>query len=257
MPTDSTPAESTATNSAARDHADAAESGAESDDGTADADRVAALERRVADLEAELEAVRGLLAGVEVVDESIDRRASTALAKAEALEERFAPDGTGLVRERLPDPSGGDRREDGAGERPPDPHDNPEDPPQRTGSPARRDSTGERDTVGYGHVTDFDTPECRNSSRRYTQQCENRGDSTGPRGGHDRGRARGTDGRESTGSAGRDRAHAGGGGTADGGATGPGAISSVGSGASTPKSDPTDTEDTDRSLAERLRDAFR
>jgi hypothetical protein len=86
MPTDSTPAESTAANSAARDHADAAEPGAESGDGTADADRVAALERRVADLEAELEAVRGLLAGVEVVDESIDRRASTALAKAEALE---------------------------------------------------------------------------------------------------------------------------------------------------------------------------
>ena len=250
MPTDSTPAESTAANSAARDHADAAEPGAESDDGTADADRVAALERRVADLEAELEAVRGLLAGVEVVDESIDRRASTALAKAEALEERFAPDGTGLVRERLPDPSGGDRREDGAGERPPDPNDNP------AGPPARRDSTGERDTVGYRHVTDFATPECRNSSRGYSQQYENRGDSPEPRGGHDRGRARGTDGRESTGPAGRDRAHAGGGGTADGGATGPGAISSVGSGASTPTSDPTDTEDTDRSLAERLRDAF-
>ena len=87
--------------------------------------------------------------------------------------------------------------------------------------------------------------------RRYPLERRN----VEPRGGHDRGR-RGTDGRGSTGSAGRNRAHAGGGGTADGGATGTGAISSVGSGAPMPKSDPTDTEDTDRSLAERLRDAF-
>jgi len=66
-------------------------------------DRVADLERRIAGLEAELDAVRGLLDGVEAVDEAVERRASTALAKAEALEARVGTGESGLVRERLPD----------------------------------------------------------------------------------------------------------------------------------------------------------
>ena len=66
-------------------------------------DRVADLERRIVELEADLDAVRGLLDGVDAVGERVERRASTALAKAEALEARVGAGEPGLVRERLPD----------------------------------------------------------------------------------------------------------------------------------------------------------
>ena len=61
-------------------------------------DSVADLERRIAGLEAELDAVRGLLTGVEAVDEAVERRASTALAKVETLEARVDTGESGLVR---------------------------------------------------------------------------------------------------------------------------------------------------------------
>ncbi|WP_336022033.1 DUF7310 family coiled-coil domain-containing protein [Halobellus salinisoli] len=67
-----------------------------------DAD-VASLERRLASVEAELDAVRGLLGGVDAVDEAVERRASIALAKVESLEERLKSSDGGLVRERLPE----------------------------------------------------------------------------------------------------------------------------------------------------------
>lgn len=236
-PTESTPTESTlidpaSTGHSARNHADATESSPESGDDTApDGDRVAALEHRVADLEAELEAVRGLLSGVEAVDEGVDRRASAALAKAEALEEQFAPDEAGLVRERLPDPNGDARQENGVGERTPELRDSdPECAPRRAGSSARSDSD---------------------------QDSESHGDFTESRGGSGRGRTGGGDSRGSAGPVGRGRTYTGDVDAADGGATGAGAISSIGSGASAPRSKGTDTGDAGRSLAARLRDAFR
>lgn len=241
-PTESTPTESIPTESAAADPTptsriahghDAAESDSESDDGTIspDGDRVATLERRVADLEAELEAVRGLLAGVETVDEGVDRRASAALAKAEALEEQFASEETGLVRERLPDPGGDAQRDSGVGERTPEPRDSDaQGAPRRAGSSPRTDGDPGR---------------------------ANRGDSIESRGGNSRRRARGSDNRGPAESAGRGRTNTGDVDAADGGAAGVGAISSVGSGASAPRPETNDAEDADRSLAARLRDAFR
>ncbi|MDS0297966.1 hypothetical protein NDI76_04360 [Halogeometricum sp. S1BR25-6] len=83
--------------------------GASSDGGAADdgtAETIRRLERRVAELTAELDAVRGLLGGVEAVNESVERRADLALATAErAATERAAADreSDGLVVERLPD----------------------------------------------------------------------------------------------------------------------------------------------------------
>lgn len=67
-------------------------------------ERMADLERRIADLEADLDAVRGLLDGVDTVDKAVERRASTALAKVEALEAQVGSQESGLVRERLPHP---------------------------------------------------------------------------------------------------------------------------------------------------------
>lgn len=60
------------------------------------------LERRVAELEAELAAVRGLLGGVEAADEAVAQNAAVALSKVESLERRLGPSGDGLVTERLP-----------------------------------------------------------------------------------------------------------------------------------------------------------
>ena len=65
-------------------------------------ERLDAFDRRLAAVEAELDAVRGLLDGVDAVDESIERRASIALAKVEALERRLDDGERGLVRERIP-----------------------------------------------------------------------------------------------------------------------------------------------------------
>lgn len=60
-----------------------------------------ALRERVATLEAELDAVRGLLGGVQAVDESVERRADAALAKVERLESSMTEE-SGLVVERVP-----------------------------------------------------------------------------------------------------------------------------------------------------------
>ncbi|MFB6091164.1 MAG: hypothetical protein ABEJ97_08910 [Halobellus sp.] len=73
----------------------------DADDAEARVDRLDRLERRVASLESELDALRALLGGVEAVDRAVERRASIALAKAEALEREFGADDPGVVRERL------------------------------------------------------------------------------------------------------------------------------------------------------------
>ncbi|ELZ27203.1 hypothetical protein C474_17694 [Halogeometricum pallidum JCM 14848] len=79
-----------------------------SDAVAADGDAVRRLERRVEELAAELDAVRGLLGGVEAVNESVERRANLALAAAERA--RTDRETDGLVVERLPD--GDDVRDD-------------------------------------------------------------------------------------------------------------------------------------------------
>lgn len=61
---------------------------------------VSDLEDSVADLSAELDAVRGLLGGVRAVNESVERRADLALAVAEELATDEAEE---LVVERLPE----------------------------------------------------------------------------------------------------------------------------------------------------------
>lgn len=62
---------------------------------------IEALRERVATLEAELDAVRGLLGGVQAVEESVERRADAALAKVERLESSMAGESDLLV-ERVP-----------------------------------------------------------------------------------------------------------------------------------------------------------
>ncbi|MFB6092520.1 MAG: hypothetical protein ABEK02_05870 [Haloquadratum sp.] len=57
-------------------------------------ERLATLERRQTAVEAELESIRGLLGGVDAIDRSVDRRASIALAKVEALEASIGRDAT-------------------------------------------------------------------------------------------------------------------------------------------------------------------
>ncbi|WP_435182923.1 DUF7310 family coiled-coil domain-containing protein [Halobellus sp. EA9] len=87
---------------------------ANANSGTDDArERIDRLERRVASLESELDAVRGLLGGVAAVDEAVERRASIALAKAESLEREFSAAEPGVVRERLAEPSDGEARSGG------------------------------------------------------------------------------------------------------------------------------------------------
>jgi hypothetical protein len=78
-------------------HADSA-----SRDDTDDVEeRVASLDERLTALEADLDAVRGLLDGVEAIDEAVERRASIALAKVEALERQVEREDGALVRERF------------------------------------------------------------------------------------------------------------------------------------------------------------
>ena len=191
---------------------------------------VAALERRVADLEAELDAVRGLLDGVGAIDEAVERRASAALAKAESVEERLDAGEQGLVRERVPDDghdgSAPDRRR---APRSRDPEPEPEPRSDRVGSGTRADRGREGD----------DRP--GRTDRR------DRGVSAAPVDdtGHTRaGGPGGTDDATTEGGA----ISSVGGGAVDGGRTGaaPGAA-----GAAEP------ADDADRSLAARLRDAFR
>jgi hypothetical protein len=202
---------------------DGAESGSEAETGRngnhGETDDVAALERRVADLEAELDAVRGLLDGVGAIDETVERRASAALAKAESVEERLDSGERGLVRERLPD-DGGDRPA----------HDRRRTPRDRDPEPAARSDRGREGDGRPGRTDPGD-----------------RGPSAAPVDGADRTRAA-----ES--------------GATDDAAAGSGAISSVGSGAADGRGTATaagragtaePAEDADRSLAARLRDAFR
>jgi hypothetical protein len=234
MPTDPTPfgptrGESSATDRAVRDRAADATEEMESDgDRTASdpgGDREAALERRVTELEAELEAVRGLLDGVEAINETVDQRASTALAKVEALEERLEPEARGLVRERLPEADDGERQ-DGVG----------------------RGRTGQR-----GDPSDLEPdPATRPGDADSRIRDEN---------GQDRGRhadtanSPGNEARASTGTAGTARpptdANA-----ADGGSAGAGAISSVGS-AAPDQGMGSGADDDEQTFAARLRDAFR
>ncbi|MFB6252259.1 MAG: hypothetical protein ABEI27_11365 [Halobellus sp.] len=93
----------TASTSQRPSEADATASDAACGDADDESDRIGELDRRVTELEAELDAVRGLLGGIEAVDEAVERRASIALAKAEALEDAFGAEQNGLVRERLSD----------------------------------------------------------------------------------------------------------------------------------------------------------
>lgn len=81
-----------------------------------DAERLASIEERLTALEADLDAVRGLLDGVDAVDEAVERRASIALAKVEALEREADAEERGLVRERIPE-TGADDPETRAGTR--------------------------------------------------------------------------------------------------------------------------------------------
>jgi chromosome segregation ATPase len=80
-----------------RDLASAAEASERLD--AVDAD-VAALDDRLTDLEAEVQALRGYLGGVDAVDESVERRADAALAAVERLEAQLADD-PALTVERL------------------------------------------------------------------------------------------------------------------------------------------------------------
>ena len=193
-----------------------------------EADDVAALERRVADLEAELDAVRGLLDGVGAIDETVERRASAALAKAESVEERLDSGERGLVRERLPD----DDRDQSAPDRRRTPRDRDPEPA------ARSDRAGSGTRADRGREGD---------DRPGRTEPGDRGPSAAPVDGADRTRAA-----ES--------------GATDDAAAGSGAISSVGSGAADAGRTATaaggagpaePAEDADRSLAARLRDAFR
>ena len=189
-------------------------------DGDPDTHRVADLERRVAGLEAELDAVRGLLDGVETVDERVERRASAALAKAETLEERFTSE-EALVRERLPD-AGEDCRREGADcgrtgrRRAPEP--DPEGGP-RAESQAR--DGGDQDAGRHAGTAGVPEP----------------------------------DAGASKGAAGNGQIHPATANPTDGGSADPGAITSVGSGRSDDRA--TGADDADQSLAARLRDAFR
>ena len=188
-------------------------------------DRVVDLECRVTELEAELRAVRGLLDGVGAVDERVERRASAALAKAETLEERLAPEEAGLVRERLPDTAGEPRQEGGEADR----------------TDRRRDGCRTPDADAQAGP-----PQARSRIRDERDRGAGRrvGETNSP-------------GRDAPASVGAGRTHSADAGAADGGLTESGAISSVGSGAPDGESATTAAEEPDRSLAARLRNAFR
>lgn len=188
--------------------------------------RVAALERRVAELEAEVAAVRGLLDGVAAVDETVERRAAAALAKAEALEERFGPEEGALVRERLPNAHGDGQAEGVDGDRTgrcrtdrrdAEPNPNPKARPQQADERVR-------------------APSVRGDGRPTGPNSASQPDSRAP-----------------TGATGGAHAHRDDANAADHGSTEGGAISSVGGDALGGDG----MEDADRSLAARLRDALR
>lgn len=139
---------------------DQREASGESPTGTDE--RVADLERRIADLEADLDAVRGLLDGVDAVDEAVERRASTALAKVEALEAQVGTQESGLVCERLPHPEDSDPDAADGGDADPDAEDHtPErvSPSERASAMPRADGLRNRD-VGRltGGSPDTDGP---------------------------------------------------------------------------------------------------
>jgi hypothetical protein len=75
--------------SAADSQIDDAQTDQTKDDTRAHEERLSELERRVTAIEAELESVRGMLDGVNAIDEAVERRASVALAKVETLERAF------------------------------------------------------------------------------------------------------------------------------------------------------------------------
>lgn len=70
------------------------------------ADRIDALEERVTDLEAGLQAVRGYVGGIDHVNETVERRANAALAAVERLEAapKTPPPIATAEREQPPDP---------------------------------------------------------------------------------------------------------------------------------------------------------
>ncbi|MFB6301444.1 MAG: hypothetical protein ABEH78_01075 [Haloferacaceae archaeon] len=63
------------------------------------------LDERLGEVESGLQALRGYVGGVDAVDESVERRADAALAKAEELEARLDDD-PDLTVERVPTDSG-------------------------------------------------------------------------------------------------------------------------------------------------------
>ncbi len=74
-------------------------------------ERADGIETRVERLESGLQATRGLLGGVDAVDESIERRADLALAKAEEIERRLdAADGPPVDAAPTPDRRDADDR---------------------------------------------------------------------------------------------------------------------------------------------------
>ncbi|WP_415380824.1 hypothetical protein [Halosimplex sp. TS25] len=73
--------------------------------------RVAALESRVDELEAGLQAVRGYAGNVRAVNREVERRASAALAKAEALESTVEDGGSPVEPTVAPPGAGGRARE--------------------------------------------------------------------------------------------------------------------------------------------------
>lgn len=197
-------------------------------------ERMADLERRMAELEADLDAVRGLLDGVDAVDKVVERRASTALAKVEALEARVGTRESGLVRERLADPQNPNPDAGDAG----DPASDAEAYTPETHTPSERASA----------TPQADVPRDRDAGRLTGGSP----DADGPAS------AVGSD------SSRHERADL----DADTANGGAGAISSVGGGGqatnpgssltdSTPGRDGATDTDGDPSLASRLRDAFR
>lgn len=83
-------------------------------------ERADAVEARVGELESGFQALRGYVGGIDAVDESVERRADAALAKAEALEAGLVDD-PDLTVERVPTDGGGDAPANGSTPRTDDP----------------------------------------------------------------------------------------------------------------------------------------
>ncbi|WP_335999871.1 DUF7310 family coiled-coil domain-containing protein [Halorientalis halophila] len=115
-------------------------------------DRVEELESRLDDLAASVQAVRGYVGNVRTVNRDVERRADAALAKAEALEERV--DGSG------------DRRPDGSA----DPARNSTPGPSGRETPPREEHTvDERTDEGRREETPGEV------ARRITETSDQRG----------------------------------------------------------------------------------